>query len=276
MWLPGGSGTAVRQRHGGEPDPALQPGTNWLQMALGGRKQVTDRRLPGTHGRKRRVVQQAGRRWVFYRLRVDLPTVRRASRFARCKWGNVFPPVRDDGPHVAAYLGPAIGLTAERLRSFRGDPFGYILRCRYARASAAALTGALRRPSECALLSDRRGRVQRLRAPPRSGLPPRLIRCVTHGRGLPDDRRNCGVGSVPRRSIWRRGTIVPAQPLFGEMMIGRAGLQRFLAGRLPVMACQEHGRPRRQPPVPMASAPADELFETDFAPFRALSDCRWG
>ncbi|RBP93771.1 beta-N-acetylhexosaminidase [Rhodobacter sp. 140A] len=185
------------------------------------------------------------------------------------------------------------------------DPWGFILFGRNVETpeQIRRLTGDLRAAvgREAPILIDQEGgRVQRLRAPHwREWLPPL------------DQARAAGAAAAPR-SFWLRARIMADElralgidancaptcdiagprthPFLRNRCFGsdpatvianaRATAEGFLAGGvLPVMKHMPgHGRAEADSHLhlPVVDAPAAELMETDFAPFRALADLPMG
>lgn len=210
-------------------------------------------------------------------------------------------------PHVAAVFGASgLELTTDEAAFFReADPFGFILFARNVETPAQVrrLTGALREAvgRDAPVLVDQEGgRVQRLRAPYwRDWLPPldqvarsqlgKMERGIwLRYRMIAEDLRAVGIDCDCAPTLDLAGATTHPflrNRCFGEdvatvVRAGRACAEGLLAGGvLPVMKHMPgHGRTvvDSHHELPMANAPADELFETDFAPFRALSDLPMG
>lgn len=211
------------------------------------------------------------------------------------------------GRHLAAVYGTSgLDLTSDEAAFFRdADPFGFILFARNVDTpeQLKRLTGSLREAvgRDAPVMVDQEGgRVQRLRAPHwREWLPPldQVARSVAgkmergiwlRYRVMADELRAVGIdcNCAPTLDIAGAATHpFLRNRCFGEdvatvIKAGRACADGLLAGGvLPVMKHMPgHGRTvvDSHMELPMANASAEELFDTDFAPFRALSDLPMG
>ena len=196
-------------------------------------------------------------------------------------------------------------LSAEEKAFFRAaDPFGFILFARniespdQVRALCAELREAVGR--EAVITIDQEGgRVQRLRPPlARDWLPPldhvraagdgaeramylryRLIAAELRDLGLDSNCAPMADLAGPETHGFLKNRCYGSDPA-GVARLGRAVAQGLLdGGVLPVLKhIPGHGRATQDSHVdlPHVAAAAEDLAETDFAPFRALSDLPMG